>query len=314
MVAMASPLIFVTARRRNGFAGIHDVLTATRVTLKPRFQPRPALPPAFEAPPEVKTLPLVGPYHVLDRIGRHNGAELLCGFDARLLRRVWIRKQPPGTPAIPAGYRQLSRPGRLRWLTARRTETEAWDAYEAALGRPLLGLIARPQPWSSVRYWLLDLAEELLAASRDNTLPAELSLERVWITAEGRAKLLDFEAPNRDDAKPGTPSQTRFSVSAPQAFLRLVATSALAGRVTDTSEDDSGVSVPLPVHASRFLETLKSGADLEQSLAALRSVLGLPAQVSRTRRAPPAGLLVSVSSRRGRLSVGNDRLGAKGPD
>ena len=310
--------IFVTARQRNGFAGIHDLVSGTRVVLKAAYQPRPALPLPSQAPPEFKALPIIGPYHVLhrigtssltlsstlslnynvlDRIGHQNGAELLLGFDARLLRRVWIMKQPPGAPPIPANLRQLSRPGRLRWLTARRTDDEAWDAYEAASGQPLLSIISQPQEWGTVRFWLLDLAEELLAATREGSVPATLSLERVWVTADGRAKLLDFPAPETDNLPAGQPPRSHTCASTPQDFLKLVASSALNGRSADPSPSpvardvrsatvghDVRSAVPLPLHAARFLGTLKSDTDLRLCLAGLRKLLPLPANISRARR------------------------------
>ncbi|HEY5912442.1 MAG TPA: protein kinase [Verrucomicrobiae bacterium] len=277
--------IFVTARPRNGYAGIHDLVSATRVVLKSAYQARPVLQPASEGSPELKTLPLIGPYHVLDRMGRQNGTELLLGFDARLLRRVWIRTQTPGAPPTPESLRQLSRPGRLRWLTARRANTEAWDAFEAASGQPLLHIIAQPQEWGRVRFWLLDLAQELLAATRDGTVPATLSLERVWITADGRAKLLDFAAPESDTFQAGRLAGNETSAATPGLFLKLVATSALRGRFGDPTKTAPTSLIPLPLHASRFLETLEPDADLTQAQAALRTLLPLPPRISRARRA-----------------------------
>lgn len=277
--------IFATARQHNGYAGIHDLISATRVVVKSAYQSRPALSPASEAPPELQTLPLIGPYHVLDRIGRQDGAELLLGFDARLLRRVWIRTQPPGAPRTSTRLRQLRRPGRLRWLTAGRTDTDSWDAYEAASGQPLLRVIAQPQEWGTVRHWLLDLVEELLAATRDGTLPDTLSLDRVWITAEGRAKLLDFSAPGGDKPWTGQSPAQDTGAATPQPFLKLVAASALQGCLANSAATAPASSVPLPLHASRFLETLKPDTDLSLTQTALRQLLPLPAQISRARRA-----------------------------
>jgi eukaryotic-like serine/threonine-protein kinase len=284
IVIVARLAIFVTARKRNGFAGIHDLLTRTRVILKSAFLQRPV--PALTSPtfPEMKELPLIGPYHVLERLGPEDGAEVFLGFDPRLLRRVWIRRHPPGTAPVPAELRQLSRPGRLRWLTARRTETEAWDAYEAAAGQALLTLIAEPQEWATVRYWLLDLAEELLAATQDGTLPATLSLERVWIGADGHAKLLDFAAPGLANPLPAELAHATTAASTPREFLRLVATAALEGGHRSAPQSQSVRAWPLPLHASQFLESLNLDVDLRQCLAALRSLLRLPPRITRARR------------------------------
>jgi len=190
-------LLFLTVRRRNSYAAVHDLATGTRVVFKAFYQPRPVLSAADEALPNTGEAPMIGPYHVLDNIGGEQG-ELLLGFDARLLRRVWIGRVAPGTPPLPASLRYLGRPGRLRWLNGQRTAAEAWDAYEAPSGRPLLALLSERQCWSRVRYWLLDLARELMAAGQDGTLPAIRDLDRVWITAEGRARMLDFPAPGTE--------------------------------------------------------------------------------------------------------------------
>ncbi len=286
LVLGISALMFATARRRNGFAGLHDLATGTRVTLKSAVEPRPTPEPASESSPPLDRLPMVGPYHVLGQLALENGAELLLGFDARLLRRVWIRRQPPGAAPVAPALRQLGRPGRLRWLTAQRTNTEAWDAYEAPPGQPLAALMAKAQDWGRVRFWLLDLAEELHAAAPDGSLPAVLDLDRVWITADGRAKLLDFPAPGTAPLPIGRFPLTSSSAPAPQIFLRQVALSALAGRPVDLNSTGTvALKAPPALHASRFLETLKPGPGLKDRIDDLRSSLGLPARVSRWLRA-----------------------------
>ena len=88
------------ARRRNQFAGWHDLASGTRVITKFACPARPALALAAEAPANVEATPLIGPYHVLNRLGRVSEGELLLGFDAQLLRRVWILQMPPGTSLI----------------------------------------------------------------------------------------------------------------------------------------------------------------------------------------------------------------------
>jgi eukaryotic-like serine/threonine-protein kinase len=279
-------LIFVSARRHNGFAGLHDLATSTRVIVKSVYLSRPALSASNEALPKLETLPRVGLYHVLDCLGREEGVELLLGFDARLLRRVWIRKLPPGTAPIPATLRQLGRPGRLRWLSAQRTDTEAWDAYEAASGQPLLALITKAQAWSHVRYWLWDLAEELDKAIQNGSMPASLALDRIWITAEGRAKLLDFPAPGTADLQTNQSPQPTASGLTPQSFLRQVALAALDGcPMTLEATFNLPPRRPLALHASQFLKILTPNTPLSDLIAALRALLGLRAQITRPLRA-----------------------------
>jgi uncharacterized RDD family membrane protein YckC len=251
-------LLFSTMRRRNGFAAVHDLLTQTRVIQKPAYQARPVVLVCEEAPAATDSLPLVGPYHVLETLEK----DWLLAYDGRLLRKVWLRVVPSGTPPLDAKFQALGRVGRLRWISGRRSEQENWDAFEGVAGKPLVNLLDKPQPWKLVRYWLLDLATELTAAEKDGTLPTVLALDRVWITSDGRAKLLDFRAP-------GAVASTTSPASGPNEFLTMVARAA---------------GGPLPLHARTFLESLPK-MTAEATAAALKPLLQSLAEVTRTRRA-----------------------------
>src|SRR6185436_15576101 len=184
-------------------------------------------------PAEVTGRRLVGPYHVLEVLEKSAAVEWLLGYDLKLLRKVWIRVVPPGTLAVPAALRNIGRFGRLRWLTGRRTEAESWDAFEAVSGKRLVELIRSPQPWKSVRLWLYDLSNEISAAEKDGTTPTELKLDRVWITADGRVKLLDFPAP-------GTTSYPHLPANANgRDFLNAVAIASVTGNVSNVNEPAS---------------------------------------------------------------------------
>ena len=91
--------------------------------------------------------------------------------------------------------------------------------------------VMRAQSWDTVRGWLCDLAEEMHAGLRDGSLPA-LELDRVWIGNDGRARLLDWPAPNDHPDLADSPLP-RQAVDLPQAerFLYRVAVSALEGHV-----------------------------------------------------------------------------------
>ena len=162
------------------------------------------------------------------------------------------------TPKVAPLIRDLNRPGRLRWLGDRRTSTESWDAYEALDGRSLVTLLDRPQPWRAVRTWLADLAQEIAGALKDESL-GWLSLDRVWITREGRAKLLDFRAPGAPDISAKVSS---VPVTSAQAFLSDVATCAVSGRLRDLkerAETDRRPRHTLPVSACALLDALDRG-------------------------------------------------------
>ena len=243
-------LLFCTVRRSNGFAAVHDLLTRTRVVSRLALRARPTL--AAQTPStETVSGPAVGPYQVIETLENSAGTAWLLCYDLRLLRKVWVRKVPPGTSPMPPHLHSLGRVGRLRWIAGRRAPEENWDAFEAPAGQPLVSLIEEPQPWDRVRFWLHDLASEIGAAEKDGTLPAVLGLDRVWITDAGRAKLLDFPAPgalstaNRGDAlascDPEAPANRQTEA---RDFLGRVARAALEGRSATQRVDAHGEHEP----------------------------------------------------------------------
>ena len=196
-------LLFIRARRSNGFAGIHELLSGTRVVHRTPRRETAAIvsrePDAFvSATPE-----RIGPYSVIGEIGGTENERVLLGYDEQLDRRIWIVRVPPGTPPVPAARRDIARPGRLRWLTGRRGDAGNWDAYQAPDGWAFPDAARRARPWKETRRWLLDLATEFEEGRRSGTLPERVGTDRVWIEAKGRAVLLDFPAPTAADFSGG---------------------------------------------------------------------------------------------------------------
>jgi hypothetical protein len=205
--------------------------------------------------------------------------EWVLGYDARLMRRVWIRKVPAGTAPLTAERRNLTRATRLRWLQGYRGSDAAWDAYEAPPGAPLTDLLSAPQPWKKVRHWLYDLANEISASAGDNSPVGVLSLDRVWITASGGAKLLDFHAPGATATPEPVPA-----FEAP-AFLNQVAVSALEGRIASAEEGRTGEpQIPVAVRARGFLKSLRGGVDLQPAVLQLRELVQQVSSITRLRR------------------------------
>lgn len=250
-------LLFTTMRRRNGYAAIHDLLSRTRVIVRPRTQQRPRLAattPSLAAPASIST---IGPYEVRSSISQ----ELLLAFDPALRRNIWIHLRPLTAAPLNPARRDLSRPARLRWLNGGQTESHRWEAYEAPDGGPLSAA-----SWASVRFWLLDLAKELSASIEEPDTALPLSLEHVWITAAGRALILDF---------PGNAPNTALDSQGMQNFL---------GRFAEKALDPA---CPPAVEASAFLAALKRGAfDRPEFIIGNLSVLtSKPAEITRAWRA-----------------------------
>jgi hypothetical protein len=234
----------------------------------------------------------LGPFEVVGSLGSTGAGTLLVGFDPRLRRRVWLHEVPLDTPSVPPLFRDLNRPGRLRWLAGRRTSTESWDGYEALDGVPLVTLLDRTQPWRVVRPWLADLAHEIDAGLNDGSL-GHLGLDRVWITREGRAKLLDFAVPAA--LRVPTPDSSASATSA-QKFLSEVATSALAGYSSTLTDVGRQPRHTLPLSASALLDALARSAIETWSEVVRRTaaIMNGADRVERARRAASVALCAAI--------------------
>jgi uncharacterized RDD family membrane protein YckC len=292
MFALAAPFwvvmaaYFVTARRHNGWAAIHDLASRTRVVLRSAVE-RPQLVVPAGSPQlngEQVALGLhYGPFAVVSDAGAADEGRLYVAFDPALRRRVWIQTHPTGTPMISAGRRDVSRAGRLRWLTGKRSAEENWDAFEAPDGDSLSAYRDRPgrTSWPTMKLWLTDLANELHAAIQEGTLP-KLALDRIWIRSDGRLVLLDFPATGMS-SKPALES-------APGNLTPVQLLSAVAS--FSSSALASTNSLPLRVRSMMEQWAAPAPPDLAAARAGLLDLLTVPDQVTRWRR----GLIVGMTA------------------
>jgi uncharacterized RDD family membrane protein YckC len=275
--------MFLTARRENGYASLYDQISGTRVRVRPAERGRRAGTTTAPSPAETTedhSGEHIGPFTVVAAIGNAGAGRLFAGFDPVLRRRVWIRTVPPGTPPIAPARRDISRVTRLHWLTGRRSATNSldnWDAFEAPSGGSLLKRNEASLDWPAARVVFADLLHEFADALKGGSLPP-LGLDRLWMRADGRTVLLDFEAPGVE-----VPSS-----SAEATPMELLA--AVAGRVTmpGAFSKDSR----LPLSACRLLRRWSREAprSLEEAQAQLREAAAAPECVSRWRRAVPIAM------------------------
>lgn len=222
----------------------------------------------------------IGPYSIIEEIVP---GQWIAAQDPRLRRRVWLQKREPSDQSTTTGARRdVARPGRSRWLQSVEASEATWDVFEAQTGVPLPSLIDDDGhlPWSSVRSWLYDLAMELAAAAQDGTLPERLSLDHVWINAQGRAILLDepWPAASRDQS----PSHPSVSTA---EFIQV---DDLAGRQRFLHAIASHLNpVTVPLHAQSVLKNLAEGSFEKLSFVAgnLQSLLTKPVRVTELQRA-----------------------------
>jgi eukaryotic-like serine/threonine-protein kinase len=267
-------MFFATARLRNGWTGLHEVLSGTRVIARPSALERQArvAPQAAGAAIPAGSARRYGPFMALDGGDRRPG-DVVRAFDPVLRRQVWIDIADASTPPVDGARRDLSRSARLHWLAGRRSADDNWDAYEAPDGAAWTSAIA-DAAWSEVKLPLLDLANELAHSAEDGTRPP-LALDRVWVRENGRIVLLDFPPPD-------SPAGATADLT-PEQLLQ-----AAASRVPRHSSEPAA----LPLSARAFLErwsgpSLPTIADARAALLAMTSA---PSHVHWWRRALPGAL------------------------
>lgn len=208
-----SALLFVRARRSNGFRAEHDRLTGTRVVRRSAaavFLPRGAATVMSEPTPRIGD-ERVGPYVLLDEHGPAPDVEV--GYDRELARHVWLVRRPPGTPPTPAVERDAARATCLRWLGGQRSDTGGWDAFAAVSGQSLRARLRQPADWAAVHHWFEGLVAELDA--RAAGWPGDsVSLDNVWISADDNVVILPFRS--------GGSSETADTPTIMQALARAV--------------------------------------------------------------------------------------------
>lgn len=256
--AFATFLLFAGANRRNGWLALHDLLSGTRV-VSPVRREAPRHPPSKGANLPVPGTHLLGPFHILEAV--HGTDDWQIGYDPKLLRKVWLRKLPSGSPPVTQALRNLRRPGRLRWLAGIRSAGENWDAYEFPGGGPLASFSTSRVPWHQLRRWMAHLTAELTAAASDATLPTAPTFDQVWITADDRAKLLDFPAPGVHELQ--APADRSFWCNLTDRLLE---------------------HRPHPLPVSVFLRSLPGRDDPETLFRELEELATVPHEVTRAKR------------------------------
>ncbi|MHC4695718.1 MAG: RDD family protein, partial [Planctomycetota bacterium] len=239
----------------------------TRVVVKPKGTVRPSIEPVAQLEIPTDGADSLGPYQITKELVP---GEWIVGTDPVLRRQVWLLRRTASEPSL--ARQNVARSGRQRWLQKVETGEATWDAYEATQGVPFPSLIeaGKRVPWGTLRHWLHDVASELWDATGDQTVPAELSLDHVWVTPEGRAILLDEPWP---DARAPAERIPVGDVEGQQRFL-----DAVAACVESTS---------LPLHARLALQNLGGGKFEKLSFltGTLRGLLDRPAEVSKGIRA-----------------------------
>lgn len=206
-------LLMLTARITNGYRGIHDLLSKTRVVrFSGAIEAGTVEDVAVTAPAEFDVSSVspasIEPFRVLGELGIHQAtnSRILIGVDPELDRKVWIYET---TEAEPPLSHAAIRPTRQRIIASKAdTSCEPAKHYfvtESTEGMPLVQYIesADPVQWSTFRPILADLASELHLAESEGSLPSSLSTDHWWLDRSGQLKLIEMATTeSTSDASP----------------------------------------------------------------------------------------------------------------
>jgi hypothetical protein len=287
-----------TMRRRNGYRGLHELVSGTCVVLLPRKSLAWTFPaaPASQALSRPRGVPeKIGPFDVRGAFRWDEQANILLGFDPVLGRQVvlWLRHRDE--PALNQARREVNRTTRLRWLAAGPFSVFQWDGFVAPGGCPLPALIEAngPMRWRQAHPFLLELTDELLRSLREGTLPPRLDPSLVWLRPDGQVILVDMPLTKPAETLPANgpaapPAKKVAPVDQALDLLARVAVLCLEGRAPQ-QQLPSHVSAPLPLSARTTLHELLDFRRTELPLNTFRKRLAFlnekPLEVTRARRA-----------------------------
>ena len=250
--------MLLTMRPRNGWRGLHEFASRTRVVAEPlpfaRFVRRKA-PPPTRLEPSGELPARIGAYETVGRVGRTASGEILEASDTHLDRRVWIHRRDPAAPPLAQDRRSLERATRLRWLDGFEEHGSRHEVFEAPGGARLLDCCVGEErlSWPMAHGMLSALAEEV-----DREPAPRISLEQIWIDRSWSLRILD--EPLGESSAPG------------HAPLELLA---LAARTSLGLSDASGLHLPpdLPEHAEESTRRLLGLAEPFASVGEARRSL-----------------------------------------
>ncbi len=284
-----------TMRRRNGYAGLHEVLSGTRVN-SVRAKDVIVVPEERLGGVQLAAPRHFGPYRAVLTVWDTDSESLLVAYDDILRRNVWIHRFKEDSQAPPFSQLAPVRRGRLHWLNGSRQPGNCWDAYEAPLGTSLWRWVETKGrlSWLEIRQVLLDIATELRSQlSEKENSHRKRSIHQIWVDAYGQARLLDFPVTALGS------DQAVFQSTACEgwkSFMHQITLFGLQGKILRVEHLDSMIpAVPLPASVRSVIVELcregKEPASPDAFLTQLTDVVHRPAQVTRGMRAGPQLLI-----------------------
>ncbi|HXE81166.1 MAG TPA: serine/threonine-protein kinase, partial [Vicinamibacterales bacterium] len=167
----------------------------------------------------------LGPYELLEPIGAGGMGEVYRARDTRLGREVAV-KVLPSTLSVPDAAERFEREARAvaalnhpNILSLHDVGSESGIAYavtELLEGETLRDRVTKgPLPWRRVLEYAAQIAHGLAAAHERGIVHRDLKPENVFITRDGRVKILDFGLAIRDQSVSGSADAMTRAVTKP---------------------------------------------------------------------------------------------------
>lgn len=275
-----------TMRERNGYRGLHELASKTRVVeLPPAPRTRVFAACQCDQPMTLRPdMPLqVGSYQIEGVVQWCQDEQTLVGHDPGLGRRVWVWVRPVDASPLDPKRRDLNRISRLRHVASGVEQNQRWDAFLAPSGTALPDLV---QVQGRFRYSdtlaiIEQLTDELARSLDEGTVPERLSPRQVSVDSRGHVQLLGTALEDECAPAPAHDDEQRCL-----ELLRQSAALMLEGQ----ARSDAGpphFRAPMPIFARHVFDLLLDKAN-PPTIAAfgkeLKHLNDRPQEISRARR------------------------------
>jgi uncharacterized RDD family membrane protein YckC len=192
-------LFLTTCKKSNGYRGIHELLTNTRVV---RIGSALAAPNISEVPISVPAK-LAGKFEradfsadslsIIGDLGATRSGRAYMAHDLDLDRPIWYVEDANLVKSIDDQRLHVLRPHRQKLFSYFDNDSEK-VCFEAISGAPLVDILKQIKvlSWQTARMLLEELCDEFIAAIEDGTMPATMTVGQVWLDSEGNVKLSDI--------------------------------------------------------------------------------------------------------------------------
>ena len=187
---------FVTARKKNGYRGIHEFVTRTRVVRvsKRSSVNREKAPQTL--PKQADLYEQFAGYRVVGVLGEFPGGKAYVAIEEKLARQVWIYcfDDPTHNPFVSDARKTLGRSTRQRYLGKGQSESgKQFAVVESVSGSPLFGLPkTKKLQWDDAVDMLDELTAEFDAGIETESLPKVLTTEQIWLDSNGQLKIVEL--------------------------------------------------------------------------------------------------------------------------